>query len=158
MNYKIIKAQYHDLNQILELQYLAYQSEAKLLNDDNIPPLKQTIEALQKEYERGIILKGVTQEGFIIASVRGYMEDNTLYIGKLMVHPNYRGQGIGTKLLAEFEGIYPKARYELFSSDKSLKNIELYQKNGYKICGEQQISSDLRFIYLEKNTSFSERG
>ena len=35
-----------DLPDILDLQYLAYQSEAKLLNNFSIPPLQEKLEAL----------------------------------------------------------------------------------------------------------------
>ena len=40
----IVKAQYDDLREILELQYLAYQSEAALFGSRDIPPLKQTLD------------------------------------------------------------------------------------------------------------------
>lgn len=43
---KIIRAVKEDLQEILDLQYLAYQSEAKLLNNYNIPPLNQALEEL----------------------------------------------------------------------------------------------------------------
>ncbi len=150
MNYKIIKAEYRDLKQILELQYLAYQSEARLLNNYNIPPLKQTFEELQQEFQNGLILKAEDELGKIIGSVRGFIKDNTLYIGKLIVQPAYQGNGIGTRLLAEIEAVYPKVRYELFTSDKSRKNLELYKKNGYIVFSEKQIAADLKVIYLEK--------
>ena len=39
----IEKAEREDLQEILDLQYLAYQSEARLLNNMDIPPLKQTL-------------------------------------------------------------------------------------------------------------------
>ena len=39
----ITKAEYKDLEKILELQYLAYQSEAELFGNRDIPPLKQTL-------------------------------------------------------------------------------------------------------------------
>lgn len=39
----ICKAEYQDLNEILQLQYLAYKTEAALIGTDDIPPLKQTI-------------------------------------------------------------------------------------------------------------------
>ncbi|UYZ83420.1 hypothetical protein MTZ49_12555 [Entomomonas sp. E2T0] len=45
-----------DLPAILELQKLAYQSEAKLLNNFNIPPLKQTLINVEEEFKKGIIL------------------------------------------------------------------------------------------------------
>lgn len=57
----IKKAQKEDL--ILKLQYLAYQSEAKLFGDMNIPPLKQTIEEVYDEFQKGVILKAVDGGG-----------------------------------------------------------------------------------------------
>ncbi|WP_295084445.1 hypothetical protein [Ruminococcus sp.] len=40
----ILKAQKDDLQEILQLQYLAYQSEADLFGSRDIPPLKQTLD------------------------------------------------------------------------------------------------------------------
>ena len=40
----IVKACLEDLQEILQLQYLAYQSEAALFGSNDIPPLKQTID------------------------------------------------------------------------------------------------------------------
>lgn len=48
-NMNIEKAEIEDLQEILDLQYLAYQSEARLLNNMDIPPLKQTLEDVFKE-------------------------------------------------------------------------------------------------------------
>ena len=66
----IQKAQKEDLEEILKLQYLAYQSEANLFNDMDIPPLKQTLEEVFEEFEKGTVLKAVDEEGVIIGSVR----------------------------------------------------------------------------------------
>lgn len=75
----IEKAEGEDLQEILDLQYLAYQSEAKLFNNRDIPPLKQTLQELVNEYQKGVILKVVDEEGKIIGSVRGCLEDGTFY-------------------------------------------------------------------------------
>ena len=145
MNIK--KAEKNDLQKILDLQYLAYQSEAKLFNDPNIPPLRQTLAEVESEYQKGIVLKAVDENNTIIGSVRAYYDNNTVYIGKLMVHPEKQGQGIGTQLLVAIENEYPQQRYELFTSSK---NIELYEKLGYKIFSEKQVTDELKFVYLEK--------
>ena len=147
----IKKAQKEDLEKILELQYLAYQSEAKLFGNMDIPPLKQTIEEVYDEFHKGIILKAVDEEGLIIGSVRAYQENGTVYIGKLMVHPKMQKKGIGTKLLLEIENVYPNQRYELFTSTKSVNNIRLYEKLGYKIFKEEAVSQDLIFVYMRKD-------
>ncbi len=146
----ILKAEMTDLVLILELQYLAYKSEAELLNDYTIQPLKETLEELEQEFRNGIILKAVNNEGYIIGSVRGHIEGNTLLVGKLMVNPEYQGKGIGTQLLTEIEKVCPQPRYELYTSDKSIKNIKLYEKMGYVKFQENDIFPDWRLVYLEK--------
>ena len=150
MNVKIEKAEREDLNEILELQYLAYQSEAALFGTNDIPPLRQTIDVVVEEYNVGIILKMVDENGIIIGSVRAKENNNTVYIGKLMVHPDYRGNGFGTKLLSEIEHLFPNKRYELFTSTRSVDNIRLYQKSGYKIFSERIENDELTFVYMEK--------
>ena len=152
----IKKAQEEDLKIILELQYLAYQSEAKLFNNLDIPPLKQTIEEVLDEFNKGIILKAVDESGTIIGSVRAYQEDGTVYIGKLMVHPKMQKMGIGTKLLLEIEKEYPNQRYELFTSTKSLSNIRLYERLGYEIFKQAFVSEELQFVYLQKSNKQEE--
>ncbi len=147
---RIKKAEKVDLLEILNLQYLAYQSEARLFDNEDIPPLKQTLVDVENEYQRGVILKALDEDKAIIGSVRAFCDNGTVYIGKLMVHPSKQGQGIGTQLLLEMEKQYPKQRYELFTSTRSEKNIVLYQKLGYKIFDEKQVTEELGFVYMEK--------
>lgn len=146
----IIKAEQQDLQEILDLQYLAYQSEARLFSNPNIPPLTQTLQQLQQEYENGIILKAVDADNVIVGSVRAYFQNDTLQIGKLMVRPDLQGQGLGTRLLSELECKYPSQRYELFTSSKSERNIKLYKRLGYVIFKHEDISAGLTFVYLRK--------
>jgi len=146
----IIKAERDDLQEILDLQYLAYQSEAMLLNNFSIPPLKQTIEEVKQEFDNGIFLKVVDKDGVIIGSVRACAKNGTLFIGKLIVQPNLQGQGIGTNLLTEIEKVCPQERFELFTSDRSEKNIRLYERLGYVKFREQEVTPELKFIYLRK--------
>ncbi len=144
------KAQECDLKAILELQYLAYQSEAKLFSSNDIPPLKQTIEEVYEEFKKGIILKATDETQKIIGSVRAYEKNGTVYIGKLMVHPLMQKKGIGTKLLSEMEKQYPNHRYELFTSTKSIGNINLYERLGYRIFKEEPVTEELQFVYMQK--------
>lgn len=146
----IEKADYSDLKEILNLQYLAYQSEADLFGSRDIPPLKQTMEEVVREYNCGIILKMTDSDGIIIGSVRAKEEAGTVYIGKLMVHPEYRKRGYGSRLLEAIEKSFPGRRYELFTSTRSKENIRLYQRAGYCRFNEKRINDELVFVYLEK--------
>lgn len=147
---EIKKAEHSNLKEILQLQYLAYQSEADLFGSRDIPPLKQTIDEVVEEFNSGVILKMVDDNNTIIGSVRAQERDGTVYIGKLMVHPEYRHKGYGTMLLSEIEKCYPDMRYELFTSTRSIDNIRLYQKLGYTIFARKAVNDELEFVYMEK--------
>jgi ribosomal protein S18 acetylase RimI-like enzyme len=150
---RIERAERGDLPEILRLQYLAYQSEAALFGTQDIPPLKQTPGEVEAEYERGIILKMLGESGTIIGSVRAYEKDGTAYIGKLMVHPDYRRRGFGTRLLREIEACFPQCRYELFTSTRSADNIALYVRNGYREFSRRAAGGELVFVYMQKGGS-----
>jgi ribosomal protein S18 acetylase RimI-like enzyme len=139
-----------DLEEILALQKLAYLSEAEICNDFSIPPLLQTIEDIKSEYAYKTFLKAV-DSGKIIGSVRANLQDGTCYIGKLIVHPDFQNRGIGTALMNSIENCFKGCkRYDLFTGKKSVKNIYLYNKLGYRIFKEEKISEKLTFVYLEK--------
>lgn len=147
--FEIKKAVREDLQEILTLQYLSYQSEADLFGTQDIPPLKQTLEEVIEEYNNGTVLK-IEHEDRIIGSVRVRCENGTVYIGKLMVHPAYRKRGLGKKLLHEVELLYPEYRYELFTSTLSKDNLKLYENMEYAEYKRVQVNEMLTFVYLEK--------
>ena len=144
------KASIEDAGEILVLQKLAYVSEAEIIDDFTIPPLHQTLAETLVEFDRQVVLK-VELEGRIVGSVRSYPDRGTCYVGKLIVHPDYQNRGIGTTLLQAAENEFPAAdRYELFTGQKSEKNLHLYHKNGYRVFEHTAISEKLILVYLEK--------
>ena len=147
---KILKACESDLRDILALQYAAFRSEAMILNNFDIEPLKQTLTELQAEYAEKIFLKTVDDNGAIVGSLRYFLEGNTVHIGKLIVNPAVQGRGIGTSLLHEVEKLCPNKRYELFTRSNNFRNISLYKRAGYKIFAERYVTEYLTFACLEK--------
>jgi ribosomal protein S18 acetylase RimI-like enzyme len=146
----IEQATVQDALEILTLQKLAYQSEAAIYDDYTIPPLTQTLDALVAQFQDEVVLKAVL-DGKIIGSVRGYLRDGTCYIGRLIVHPDFQNRGIGTRLMQEMESHFGQAdRYELFTGEKSVKNLHLYQKLGYRFLRREQITQRVVVVYLEK--------
>jgi len=147
---EIERAMIYDAEEILILQKLAYRSEAEIYNDFNIPPLVQTLESIEKDFENQYFLKTV-MNGKIIGSVRAYTKEGTCYIGRLIVHPDFQNRGIGTDLMNEIERIFNTCRrFELFTGDKSERNLYLYQKLGYKIFKKAKITDQTMVVYLEK--------
>jgi GNAT superfamily N-acetyltransferase/NAD-dependent dihydropyrimidine dehydrogenase PreA subunit len=138
-----------DLDEILNLQKLAYQSEAAIYNDFAISPLTQTLEELLEEAKRLIILK-VIEDRKIVGSVRAFEKDGTCYIGRLIVHHDYQNRGIGKKLMNAVEKCFEGCRFELFTGHLSEKNLALYEKLGYNRFKVENITDDLQFIYMEK--------
>ncbi len=140
-----------DAPQILDLQRLAYQSEAELYNDFTLSPLRQTLEELQKDFESNLFLKAI-MDGKIIGAVRAYEAKGTCFIDRLVVHPQYQNFGVGSKLINEIELRFPVCRrFESFSGHKSKRNIDFYTRHGYKKFKSEKVSEKRDRIYLEKN-------
>jgi ribosomal protein S18 acetylase RimI-like enzyme len=140
-----------DAEEILPLQKLAYRSEAEIYDDFNIPPLVQTLGSIKNDFENQVFLK-VVINGKIIGSVRAFAKEGTCYIGRLIVHPDFQNQGIGTKLMNEIEQIFKTCeRFELFTGDRSYRNLYLYQKLGYKIFKTAKITDRTNIVYMGKN-------
>jgi ribosomal protein S18 acetylase RimI-like enzyme len=150
MNYQILKAEINDAEEILEVQKLAYEIEAKRYNNYNIPPLKQTLEELKNQFKDYIILKAVA-DGRIIGTVRAREKKGTCFIGMLAVQPDLQNRGIGTSLMKEIETYFAPKRYELFVGLNSDNNIHLYKKLGYNIYKRDAYEyGDTDIYYMEK--------
>lgn len=142
-----------DAVELLALQRLAYESEARLYNDWSIPPLTQTLESLKEEIERITVLKA-TEGQVIVGSVRASLNDNICLIGRLVVSPSYRRKGIGAALLRAIEHSFHHAsRFELFTGSKSESNIRLYSKFGYAITGTKQLSEQVSIVVMSKHAN-----
>ncbi len=146
----ITQAQKEDLETILQLQKKCFQEEAQLYNDALIPPLLQDLNSLHQEYITSLVLKASIDHQ-IVGSVRAYELNETCYISKLIVDSEFQNKGIGKKLMEKAERSFPKCeRFELFTGDKSLKNLSLYYKIGYREFRRKHIRNNLTLVYLEK--------
>ena len=134
---EILQANVADAAEILALQKLAYLSEALIYDDYTIPPLTQTIEELKDDFSRKTFLKAV-KNCRIIGSINGYQKDDCCHIGRLMVHPDFQGRGIGSRLMEAMEARFPEVRaWELFAGELSVKNIRLYERLNYRIVNKE---------------------
>lgn len=152
-NISITIASKKNLPAILKLQKEAYVSEAIIYDDFNIPPLQQSLEQIEEEFSNHTFLKAEA-EGKIIGSVRAHEEQGVCFIGKLIVDVSAQNQGLGKKLLETIESHFKSVKkYELFTGHRSLKNLHIYTKRGYRATGERKINASLTIVTLQKDNS-----
>ncbi len=149
-NILVMVATVRDCAAILDLQKVAYQTEAERYQDWNLPPLRQSLDDIQAEHTRSRFLKAVIDER-IIGSVRAYEHEGSCYVGRLIVHPDYRHRGLGTRLLLEIENCFPNARrFELFTGSQSADNLRLYTRLGYREFKRDFLHPRIELVFLEK--------
>lgn len=146
-----VKAAESDLPEIYALQRLAFQCEAEVLNDWQIQPLTETLEEIQEEFDSKLFLKTVDSEtGKIVGSIRGYEENGTLFMQKLIVHPDFRRRGIALALIRALEERIPHRRSELFTRADNWGNRALYERAGFRPFQEKEETPRLTFVFFEK--------
>ena len=146
----ITRAGATDAQEILQLQRLAYLSEAEIYGDYEIAPLRQTLDEMKADIESQVVLKA-SADGWIIGSVRGVQKGGCANIGRLIVHPEHQNRGLGRCLMEALEAWFPLAeRYELFTGEHSHKNLHLYHKLGYRITRHQAAGEKVTLVFMEK--------
>lgn len=149
-NIQIKIATLDDANKILEIQKAAFLDQARLYNNYQLPPLTQSLESIEKEFNGKTFLKVLLKKR-IIASVRFKVRDDNVTIDRIVVEPEYQNQGIGRLLLEEIESRVPDAAaFHLFTGNKSERNIYLYEKMGYKVIKSQLTDQGIKLLYMEK--------
>jgi ribosomal protein S18 acetylase RimI-like enzyme len=87
-----------------------------------------------------------------VGSVRAFLQNGTCHIGRLIVHPDWQNQGIGRCLMQDIEHRFHNAkRYELFTSQRSTRNLYFYQKLGYRPFRTERANNRVTLVYLEKS-------
>jgi ech hydrogenase subunit C len=169
-----LRADRDDASEILALQKIAYQSEAELYGDDSLPALQQTLEELENDFEchpaheaailgagraganpaeepnRIVFIKAVVN-GKIVGSIRGHAVGETAYLSRMMVHPYFRGRGIGRRLLQEIEQAFPQSRrFEAKTGHQSKRNHFQLGKLGYSQFKTEPFSPTITWVHFQK--------
>jgi NAD(P)H-dependent FMN reductase/ribosomal protein S18 acetylase RimI-like enzyme len=123
----------HDAAEVTVLQRCCWVEEA-LVNDTlAIAALHESVEQVG-EWLASWDTTGVFLDGRLLGMVRTRQDGTDWHIGRLAVVPDLRGRGLGRWLLRTAEAAAgPQARrIVLFTGAKSLRNIDLYQSEGYQ--------------------------
>ena len=81
-------------------------------------------------------------DGYPVATCRFYEVDNcSVIIGRLVVLPDYRGQKLGSRVIAEAEEWIKELGYKTIHIDSRLEAIGFYEKLGYEHVDDTVIRS-----------------
>lgn len=120
---ELAQANIWDLNATRDLERLSFPLDAW--------PLIEMVGVLTLPgIERWKALDGEKLVGFVAADIR--KSQGLAWIATIAVHPNYRRQGIGTRLLDKVEGLVPVGRMRLSVRKSNQGAMELYYKQGYE--------------------------
>ena len=138
----------HEAAELLALQKLAYRKEADLIGSDQIPPLHETLEALQQSTET---FYGYLLDGQLAGAVSYKREGDLLDVYRVMVHPDYFRRGIARALLQFVEGCEPGIKRIIVSTGSlNAPARTLYEREGFRATSEEESISCLRITHFEK--------
>lgn len=116
------------IEQLHALQQQSYTIEQQLLGITPFPPLLETINALATSVDALIIR---LEAGKIVGFLQFETTREDVVINKLVVHPNYFRQGIGSDLLETLIETKGSGSIRVETAAKNQPAVELYQKHGF---------------------------
>ena len=150
---KIEIATIDDVPEILNLQYKAFRPVAESLNWLDAPTLTETVEHALGEFPKYTTLKMLDDGGKIIGSVRGRVDDGSLFIGRLMVLPEFQKNGYGCILLRKIQSLLPHNRAWLDTSGDVPQTVLFYEREGFRTFHTEHFEKSHTWISMEKNCS-----
>ncbi|MFD9891768.1 GNAT family N-acetyltransferase [Amycolatopsis sp. NPDC059027] len=119
--------------ELLVLQRCCWVQEAIANDTLAIPALHETLDDV-RDWTRTWSTWRVRQGPRMIAAARARLDGRTWELGRLMVAPDLAGRGLGRWLLSYVENQAPAdaRRFTLFTGHRSIRNLELYQRAGYR--------------------------
>lgn len=148
----IVDAVPEDAEAILALQKIAYEREARRYDDWTIPPMVETIDTVREQIARHVVLKAVV-DGRLAGSIRGVVTGGVCEVCRLSVDPALQRRGIGSALIAAIEARFPAVEaFELFTGNRSVENLRLYDRLGYRHVRTKVLSPDVSLVFLRKPT------
>ena len=136
------KCKYSDADYILKLKELCIKWYIEIIYGWNTEVQREkTIHELQKHKDDMRIL---IKDGKDIGVTTFYEENNQYVVGLIMIHPEYQGEGLGSKIIKEYIDLAKK-------SNKKIK-IKVYKENPakrlYERLGFEIYNEDDTHLYL----------
>ena len=94
----------------------------------------------------------VTEQEFPVATARMYpLDDRSMMIGRVVVLPEYRHQGLGTLVVSECEDWAEELYFSTAVVESRENKVGFYEQSGYEICGDAVDGETFRCIRMKKD-------
>jgi ribosomal protein S18 acetylase RimI-like enzyme len=135
---------------ILAIQKRAFEAEAMLCRERDIPPLTETLDSVIAQIAVAQVLVAV-EDGRVAGSIRGTLADGTCSIERLSVDLGFQGHGLGSALLDALERSLPEAaRFELLTNQAMEGNVRFYVRHGYRVVDTLVHSDRITLVRMGK--------
>ena len=136
------------LQRLWDLQRASYAVEAELIGFDGIPALHESLQELRDCGESFLGLDDET--GLAGAVFWARLQDGTLDICRLMVHPGVHRRGIATALLDSLDRAEPARRAVVSTGTANHPALALYKRRGFTPAGTREIAPGTSITVLER--------
>ena len=117
----------------------AYSVRIEGMNRQHHISLREEFDEHDGDGTRYIIL---LDDGYPVATARFYEKSkDCVIIGRVVVLPEYRGQGLGEKVISEAETWIRELGYHEIEVDSRTVAVGFYEKNGFKRISEEVVIS-----------------
>jgi NAD(P)H-dependent FMN reductase/GNAT superfamily N-acetyltransferase len=144
-----------DASEVTVLQRCCWVDEAVVNDTMAISALHESLEEV-REWLANWHTTGIWLDGRLLGMVRTRPIETDWHLGRLAVVPDLRGRGLGRWLLRTAEAATGPdcRRILLFTGAKSLRNIDLYESEGYQSASLASLDGT---ICLAKDISVKQR-
>ena len=138
---------------IHEIKMRAFAEEGRLSGSTQIPPLMESVSAVELDIRTQTVLVARDAER-IIGSARGIVAGTVCTIRAVFVEPSFQGLGIGAALLRAVEEALPDVeRFELTTNTLVPGNVAFYERRGYQVTELTKHTEKIVLAQMRKSAS-----
>ncbi|MFC6150080.1 MULTISPECIES: GNAT family N-acetyltransferase [Mumia] len=133
---------------LLAVQRAAYAVEAELIGFPDLPMLHETLDELMASDEEFL---GAYEDDVLVGAVSWIrLDDGTVDIYRLIVHPDAHRRGIGSSLLEVLAVIEPTHRTIVSTGSVNAPALALYAGLGFVVVGVREVGPGIGLTDLER--------